>query len=108
MNPSQNRPRKGGASSRAIRTWKDSFHGFVHSVDAHSLPTETSPAPTQPRFPLSLNATLAKWPELETVWIEDWSDDCQVALNVKNIPAAIHRIAGERFDPCDIGSGLIP
>jgi hypothetical protein len=107
-NPSQNRPRKGGASSRAIRTWKDSFHGFVHSVDTHNLPTTNLPRPTESRFPTSLNATLCLYPHLETVYVEDYSsDDCQIATQPVNRPAAVIKIAGEKFNPVDIGSGLI-
>ena len=100
---------RGAVSSRATNAWKSAFAShkpFVHSAP-DSLLTENLPPPTSPRFPFSLNATLATFPHLETVWIEDWSEDCQIATQPKNIPAAVHRIAGERFNPCDIGSGLL-
>ncbi len=103
------RPHRGQLSPRANKTWRDAHASFVHSVDAHSLPTENLPPPTEPRFPFSLNAVLATFPHLETVWIEDWNlEDGQTALNVINRPAAVQKIAGEKFNPTDIGSGLIP
>jgi hypothetical protein len=56
-----------------------------------------------------LNATLALFPRLETVWIKHWDiEDGQIATQPVNRPAAIQKIAGEKFDPVDIGSGLIP
>ena len=106
--PTRNRPHKGRVSPRAIKTWKDAFNGFVHSAPDSNLQTENLPPPTESRFPFSLNATLATFPHLEITYVEDWNlEDSQLATQPKNIPAAVHRIAGERFNPCDIGSGLL-
>jgi hypothetical protein len=101
------RPQRGNLSPRSVKTWRDGHASFVHN-EGHNLPTENLPPPTSPRFPFSLNATLATFPHLETVWIEDWSEDCQIATQPVNRPAALQRIAGEKFNPVDIGSGLIP
>jgi hypothetical protein len=103
------RPTRGRVSPRAIKTWRESFQGHVHSAPDSNLQTENLPPPTQPRFPFSLNATLATFPHLESVYVADWNlEDGQAALNVVNRPGAVIKIASDRFDATDIGSGLIP
>lgn len=48
-------------------------------------------------------------PHLESTWVEDHNlVDGQTAFNVVNRPAAIYKIAAERFDATDIGSTLNP
>lgn len=107
--PTRNRPHKGRVSPRAIKTWKDAFNGFVHSAPDSNLQTENLPPPTESRFPYSLNATLALFPRLETVWIEHWDiEDGQIATQPVNRPAAIQKIASAKFDATDIGSGIVP
>jgi len=111
MNPTRtrdSRPQRGNLSPRSVKTWRDAHASFVSAQPDHNLPTENLPPPTSPRFPFSLNATLATFPHLETVYVPDWSDDCQIATQPVNRPAALQKIAGEKFDPCFIGSGLVP
>jgi hypothetical protein len=115
MNPTptpthnRTRPHKGRVSPRAIKTWKDAFQGHLHSAPDSNLPTTNLPAPTTPRFLTSLNAALVAYPHLESVWIEHWDiEDGQLATQPVNRPAAVHKIASDRFDATDIGSGLIP
>ena len=107
--PTRNRPSKGKLSPRSVSAWKAAAHnGFVHSAPDSNLQTENLPPPTESRFPFSLNGTLAKYPHLEITYVEDWNlEDSQLSTQPHNIPAAVHRIAGERFNPCDIGSGLL-
>jgi hypothetical protein len=108
-NPTRTRPHKGRVSPRAIKTWKDAFQGHVHSAPDSTLQTENLPPPTEPRFLTSLNAALVAYPHLESSYVEDWNlEESQIALNIANRPGAVIKIASDRFDATDIGSGLIP
>ena len=101
---------RGRLSPRSVTAWKTAAHsGFVHSGPDSTIQTTNYPPPTSPRFPMSLNAALVRAPHLETTYVaEDWSDDCQIATQPVNRPAAVIKIASDRFDATDIGSGLIP
>ena len=111
--PTRNRPHKGRVSPRAIKTWKDAFNGFVHSApDDSNLQTENLPPPTEksvfPQLEVHQAGLVSKVEIRLDCNTHRRMTDGQIATQPVNRPAAIQKIAGEKFDPVDIGSGLIP
>ena len=106
--PTNHRPPTKGRGKHRDETWRAGHATFVHGPPSPELRTENLPPPTEPRFLRSLNAALLAYPHLETMYIEDWSDDCQIATQPVNRAGAVLRIASEKFDPTDLGSGIVP
>jgi hypothetical protein len=97
MNPTQNRPRK-GAPSRAIRTWRESFNGHVHSAPDSNLPTVNLPA-NPDRNPLSL-AKVRHLPSAQELCVDAFcgcqASDGQIATNPRNYSSTVYNISQDR------------
>jgi len=98
MNPTQNRPRKDGVSSRAIRTWRESFNGHIHNAPDSNLPITNLPI-NPDRNPFSL-AKVKHLPSMEDGCIDAFcscqSTDGQIATNPRNYSSTVYAISSEQ------------
>jgi hypothetical protein len=97
--PTQNRPRKGGASSRAINAWKSAFAShkpFIHS-GPDSLPSTNLPI-NPDRNPFSLASSLRRKPALGlNDVIEDYAIDTQQSFPaLRNYSSTVYAISNEQ------------
>lgn len=98
MNPTQNRPRKGGASSRAIRTWRDAFNGHVHSAPDSNLPVTNLPInPDRNPFALAKVRHLPSAQEMCTdAFCGCQASDGQIATSPRNYSSTVYNISQDR------------
>jgi hypothetical protein len=95
--PTRNRPHKGRVSPRAIKTWKDAFHGFVLSSPDSTLPTTNLP-PNQNRNMFSLGSSLRRNPASALVIVEGYElDGSQLSFeNLRNYSSTVYAISQDR------------